>query len=48
MRDEFRKIEIIEPQEIFMTKQDAERLLFKTNTELRSYRNALDKKYNLR
>jgi len=48
MRDEFRKIEIIDPQEIFMSKQDAERLLFKTNTELRSYRNALDKKYNLR
>lgn len=48
MRDEFRKIEIIEPQETFMSKQDLERLLFKTNAELRSYRNALDKKYNLR
>ncbi|KUO50497.1 MAG: hypothetical protein APF76_07535 [Desulfitibacter sp. BRH_c19] len=48
MRDEFRKIEIIEPQEIFMSKQDAERLLFKANAELKSYRNALDKKYNLR
>ncbi len=48
MRDEFRKIEILEPQEIYLTKQDAERLLFKMNTELRNYRNALDKKYNLR
>jgi len=48
MRDEFRKVEIIEPQEIFMSKQDAERLLFKINTELRSYRNDLDKRYNLR
>ena len=48
MRDEFRKVEIIEPQELFMSKQDAERLLFKINTELRTYRNGLDKKYNLR
>lgn len=48
MRDEFRKVEIIEPQEVFMSKQDAERLLFKINMELRSYRNDLDKRYNLR
>ncbi len=48
MRDEFRKIEIIDPQEFFMSKQDVERLLFKANAELRSYRNALDKKFNLR
>ena len=48
MRDEFRKVEIIEPQEVFMSKQEAERLLFKINTELRNYRNDLDKRYNLR
>jgi len=48
MRDDFRKVEIVEPQEIFMSKQDAERLLFKINTELRNYRNDLDKRYNLR
>lgn len=48
MRDEFRKIEILSPSELYLSKQDAERFLFKVNTELRSYRNLLDKKYNLR
>jgi hypothetical protein len=48
MKDEFRKIEILEPQEVYLTKQEAERLLYKMNTELRSYRNAIDKKFNLR
>ncbi|MEW6621613.1 MAG: hypothetical protein AB1420_00530 [Bacillota bacterium] len=48
MRDEFRKIEILQPQELYLGKQEAERLLFKMNSELKSYRVALDKKYNLR
>ena len=48
MRDEFKKVEILEPQDFFINKQDAERLLFKINTELISYRNDLDKRYNLR
>ena len=45
VRDEFRKVEILEPQEIIMSKQDLERLIFKINEEMRAYRNSLEKKY---
>jgi len=36
MREEFRKIEILEPQEIVLGKQDMERLFTKINLELRN------------
>jgi hypothetical protein len=45
IKDEFRKVEIIEPQEIIMTKQDLERLIFKINEEMRVYRNSIEKKF---
>lgn len=48
MREEFRKVEVIDPSEILFTKQDAERLLFEINMELQNYKNNLDKRYNLK
>ncbi|MDA8210401.1 MAG: hypothetical protein M0021_00735 [Clostridia bacterium] len=47
-REEFRKIEILEPAEIVMNKFDVERLLFGMNRELRKYRDYLEKKLNAR
>jgi hypothetical protein len=46
VRDEFRKVEVLEPEEIILTKQDLERLLFKVNEEMRAYRSSLEKKYS--
>ncbi len=45
VKDEFRKVEIIEPQEIVLSKQDLERVIFKVNEEMRSYRNSLERKF---
>lgn len=45
VKEEFRKIDIIEPQEIILSKQDLERLIFKINEEMRVYRNSLEKRY---
>ena len=45
MRSEFRKIEIIEPEEAFFTKFDIERILFKINEELHTFKRHLEKKY---
>lgn len=45
IRDEFRKIEVVQPEEIILSRQDLERLLFKINEEMRAYRNSLEKKY---
>jgi len=45
VRDEFRKIDIIEPQEIILSKHDLERLIFKISEEMRTYRHSLEKKY---
>jgi len=47
-RDEFRKIEILEPAEVYLTKHDMERLLFKMNQEIKSYREYIEKKLNSR
>ena len=47
-REEFRKVEILEPDNIFMNKIDIERILFKVSEELRGYRLLLEKKYNSR
>ncbi|MHB8171321.1 MAG: hypothetical protein ACYDG6_07235 [Thermincolia bacterium] len=47
-RDEFRKIEIIEPPEIYLSKHDMERLLFKMNQEIKGYREHLEKKLSYR
>jgi hypothetical protein len=47
-RDEFRKIEILEPTEIVMNRFDVERLLFGMNREIVKYRDNLEKKLNSR
>lgn len=47
-REEFRKIEILEPGYQHLTKFDMERLLFKIHEEFRSYINHLERKYTSR
>ncbi|HHW92348.1 MAG TPA: hypothetical protein GX735_06625 [Firmicutes bacterium] len=37
MREEFRKVEVMEPEEFDLSRYQLERLLFKLNTELRSF-----------
>ena len=48
MREEFRKIEIIEPPQILFTNKDIERILFKMNEEFNNVLEALEKKLNSR
>lgn len=47
-RDEFRKVEIIEPEHMYLSKFDVERLLFKMNEELRAYRMDMERRAELR
>ena len=47
-RDEFRKIEILEPDHIMMNKSDIERVLFKISEEFRGYRMLLERRLNAR
>ncbi|RYD02916.1 hypothetical protein N752_22280 [Desulforamulus aquiferis] len=47
-RDDFRKIEIIDPPNLSLSKYDVERLLFRVAEEMRVYRSLLDRKYNSR
>ncbi|ABO49678.1 conserved hypothetical protein [Desulforamulus reducens MI-1] len=47
-RDDFRKIEIIEPVNLALTKYDVERLLFRVAEEMRVYRSLLERKFNHR
>lgn len=47
-RDEFRKIEILEPTNVQLSKYDIERLFFRMSEEMKSYRNYLERKYNSR
>lgn len=44
-KEEFRKIEMLEPDSIFMNRSDIERVLFKVSEELRGYRLLLERKY---
>lgn len=44
MKEEFRKIEVIEPEEINLSKFEIERLLLKVSEELVSYKEYLEKK----
>jgi len=44
MKEEFRKVEIIEPEQLSLSKIDIERLLFRVNEELKAYKAYLDKK----
>ncbi|GAB6156984.1 hypothetical protein JCM39194_01840 [Desulfotomaculum varum] len=47
-RDDFRKIEIIDPPNLALTKYDVERLLFRVAEEMRIYRALLERKLNSR
>ncbi len=47
-KEEFRKIEILEPDHIVMSQNDIERVLFRVSEELRGYRHLLERKYNSR
>lgn len=44
MRDEFRKVEVLEPDQVILSRVDVERFLFRMNEELRSYRQILERK----
>ena len=47
-REEFRKIEIIEPENVVLNKVDIERVLFKVSEELRNCRMLIERKYSSR
>ncbi|AQS60515.1 hypothetical protein [Desulforamulus ferrireducens] len=47
-RDDFRKIEIIDPPNMSLSKYDVERLLFRVAEEMRVYRSLLERKLNNR
>lgn len=44
-REEFRKIEILEPKNLSLARQDTERLLFKVHQQLKRHINSLERKY---
>lgn len=44
-REEFRKIEIIEPRNFSLTKHDTERLFFRINQQLKGHIHNLERKY---
>lgn len=46
MRPEFRRIEVMHPEETYLTNKDLERLLYKINEELNNFTQALEKKLN--
>jgi hypothetical protein len=48
MREEFRKVEVLEPQQILLTKHDIERFLFKMNEELRIFQTSIERRSNQR
>ncbi len=47
-REDFRKIEVIEPGGVVLNRHEMERLLFKFHEEMKSQMEHLEKKYNLR
>lgn len=46
MKDEFRTVEILEPENLTLSKSDLERLLFKVSEELMSYKEYMLNKIN--
>ncbi|NPV90335.1 MAG: hypothetical protein HPY50_06155 [Firmicutes bacterium] len=44
MRDEFRKVEVVEPDTMELSKQDIERFLFRANEELRGIRSQMERR----
>lgn len=47
-REEFRKIEVLEPGHQYLTRYELERLLFRIHEEFRNYSNRLERKYSSR
>ena len=47
-REDFRKIEILDPAFISLNHSDIERLLFKIHEEIKDFKSWLEKKYNLK
>lgn len=47
-REDFRKIEVLDPASISMSHSDIERLLFKIHEEMKDFRLWLERKYNLK
>lgn len=47
-REDFRKVEVISPQDIMMDKIEIERILFRVAEEIKIYRSHVERKYNLR
>ncbi|MEG6616258.1 hypothetical protein V6C27_07450 [Peptococcaceae bacterium 1198_IL3148] len=45
-REEFRKIEILEPASIHLSKHDIERLFFRMSEEMKATRQYMERKYN--
>ncbi|MTI79351.1 MAG: hypothetical protein FH758_00505 [Firmicutes bacterium] len=48
VREDFRKIQILEPAELLLTNYEIERLLFRFSEEMNEYRDYLNRKYNSR
>ncbi|MGI5925629.1 MAG: hypothetical protein ACOX8A_00375 [Thermacetogeniaceae bacterium] len=46
LRDEFRKVEVLSPARISLDKYQVERIIYKMNEELRTYRLYLEKRMN--
>lgn len=47
-REEFKKVEILQPDSMTLSRIDIERILFRVSEELRGYRLLLERKYNSR
>lgn len=45
MQEEFRKVEVVEPQTLTLGRGDMERLLFRISEELRRYHRSLERKW---
>lgn len=46
LRDEFRKVEVLSPEEVILDKYQIERIIYKINEELRTYRLYLEKHFS--
>ncbi|KUK36752.1 MAG: hypothetical protein PWP44_1326 [Thermacetogenium sp.] len=46
LRDEFRKVEVISPNEVSLDRHEVERIIYKINEELRNYRLYLERRLN--
>lgn len=47
-RDDFRKIEVLDPAYMSLTHADIERLFFRVHEEMKEFKSRLERKYNLK